>query len=81
VTEICVLTVYFNLTCLYSTNNEWIWIWVTGSGFEKIPYLNERSGSACSKGKEDLLVWVPKWCLACGGQIWVLGTQLLDPVI
>jgi hypothetical protein len=37
--------------------------------FEKILYLNERGGSSCSKGKADPLVLVPKWHLACGGQI------------
>jgi hypothetical protein len=42
---------------------------VAGSGFEKILYLNERGGSACSYGKSDLLVLAPKWPLACGGQI------------
>jgi len=48
-----------------------IWIRVTGSGFERILYLNERGGSAGSKGKADLRVLVPKWCLACGGMIQV----------
>jgi hypothetical protein len=30
---------------------------VTGSGFEKILYLNGRGGSGCSKGKADPLVF------------------------
>jgi hypothetical protein len=50
-------------------------------GFEKILYLKKRGGSTCSKGKADPLVLAPKWHLAYGGQIQVLGTQLLDPVI
>jgi hypothetical protein len=29
----------------------------------------KRGGSACSKGKADLLVLAPKWCLTYGGQI------------
>ncbi len=33
------------------------------------------------KEKADPLVLAPKWHLAYGGQIQVLGTQLLDPVI
>jgi hypothetical protein len=28
-----------------------------------------------------MLVLAPKWCLACGGQIRILGTQLLDLAI
>jgi hypothetical protein len=31
--------------------------------------------------KADPLVLAPKWHLACGGQIRVLGTHLLDPEI
>jgi hypothetical protein len=54
---------------------------VAGSGFERMLNLNERGGSASSKGKADPLVLAPKWCLACGGQIWVLWTQLVDPVM
>jgi hypothetical protein len=50
-------------------------------GLENILYLNKRGGSACSNGKADLLVLVPKWCLACGGRIQLLGTQLLDLVL
>jgi hypothetical protein len=45
---------------------------VAGSRFERILSLNESGRSASSKGKADLLVLAPKWCLACGGQIQVL---------
>jgi hypothetical protein len=48
----------------------------TGSGER-----NKRGGSACSKGKADPLVLALKWCLACGGQVRVLRTQLLDLVV
>jgi hypothetical protein len=41
---------------------------VAGSGFEKILYLNERGGSACSNGNADLLVLAPKWHLAWEGR-------------
>jgi hypothetical protein len=44
-------------------------IQVTGSGFDKILYLNERGGSAGAKGKADSFVLAPKWHLACGGWI------------
>jgi hypothetical protein len=50
----------------------------TGSGFSE---RKKRGGSACSKGKADPLVLAPKWFLACGGQVRVLRTQLLDLVV
>ncbi len=33
------------------------------------------------RGKRIHLFLAPKWCLTCGGQNQVLGTQLLDLVV
>ncbi len=46
----------------------------------KINILGEKAAPLILRGKRIHLFMVPKWRLTCGGQIRVLGTQLLDPV-
>ena len=47
----------------------------------KIDFLGGKADPLILKGKQIGLFLVLKWYLACGRQIRVLGTQLLDPVV
>jgi hypothetical protein len=50
-------------------------------GFRSYTFLGGKDNLLILRGKQIRLVLVPKWPLACGRQIRVLGAQLLDLVV
>jgi hypothetical protein len=47
----------------------------------KIDFLEGKADPLILRGKQIHSFLAPKWRLACGGRIQVLGTLLLDPVL